>query len=251
LMVSISRPRTGQCVFLRLALIMKTRWKWGIPTALLCGIALSAVAAFDSGSGQYGTLNFEASAVASVPSPQEQTEQGKELEVRISLAKPVVAANETLRLRVEIWNVGTRDLLVCKEVFSPSAPCTLRLDFQPLAKVEHRGLASDCVPYEWMPHIPPPKAEDFANILIKDWVSISPNHFYGAIIELDPSSYPELRVAGHYRLSGNYSSGGLLEAHCYYKLKPFSREVANLPAGSWHGVAYSNSVAVNVRKAKN
>jgi hypothetical protein len=237
-------------VFLRLALIMKKRWKWGIPTALLCGIVLSAVAAFDRGSRQYGTLNFEATAVASVLSPQEQTGQGKELEVRISLANPIVAANEALRLRVEIWNLGTRDLLLCQDIFSLSAPCNLRLDFQPLAKVEHEGIAVDCGPYEWMPHVPPPKAQDFANILIKDWVSVPPNHFYGATIELEPSSYPELRVAGHYRLRGTYFSGGLLESHCYYELKPFSKEVANLPAKSWQGVAYSNSVAVYVRKKK-
>ncbi|MGA9730800.1 MAG: hypothetical protein WBQ83_08940 [Candidatus Acidiferrales bacterium] len=229
---------------------MKTRWKWAIPTALLCVIALSVVVVFDRSSPQYGIPNFEAIAVASVLSPQEQAEQGKELEVRIALANPVVAANQALRLRVEIWNVGKRDLLLCREIFSFSAPCTLRLDFQPLANVEHEGLAADCVPYEWMPHVLPPKAQDFANILIKDWVSIPPNHFSGATIGLDPSMYPELRAAGHYRLSATYSSGGLLESYCYYELKPFPKEVANLPAKSWQGVAYSNSVAVYVRKKK-
>ena len=151
------------------------------------------------------------------------------------------------------WAIPTarkRDLLLCREIFSFSAPCTPRLDFQPLANVEHEGLAADCVPYEWMPHVLPPKAQDFANILIKDWVSIPPNHFSGATIGLDPSMYPELRVAGHYRLSATYSSGGLLESYCYYELKPFPKEVANLPAKSWQGVAYSNSVAVYVRKKK-
>jgi hypothetical protein len=154
---------------LRLALIMKTRWKWGIAAALLCVIALSTVAAFG----------------------------------------------------------------------------------RPLAKVEHEGIASDCGPYEWLAHVPPPRTHDFANVLVEDWVSIPPNHFYGATIELAPSSYPKLRVAGHYRLSGSYFSGGPLESHRYYKLKPFSKEVANLPAESWQGVAYSNSVAVYVNKKKN
>ena len=216
---------------LRLALEMRTHYKWIIPTAILSTISLS-------------------SAVASSARPQEQAKQGEELEVKISVAKTLVAADEALQLRIEIWNVGARDLLVCKEFLSPSAPCTLRLDFQPLAKAEHGGLASDCVPYEWMPPSPPTVAQDFANILVEDWVSIPPNHFYGATIELNPSSYPEVRVAGHYRISGTYFSGGLLEAHCYYKLKPFSKEVANLPVKSWHGIAYSNSVAVHVGKTK-
>jgi hypothetical protein len=216
---------------LRLALEVRTYYEWIIPTALLTAISLSP-------------------AVASTSRPQEQAKQGEELEAKISVAKPLVAADEALRLRIEIWNVGARDLLVCKEFFSSSAPCSLRLDFQPLAKVEHCGLASDCVPYEWMPQSPSPRTQDFASILIEDWVSIPPNHFYGATIELNPSSYPELRVPGHYRVSGTYFSGGLLEAHCYYKLKPFSNEVANLPVKSWHGIAYSNSVAVHVGKTK-
>jgi hypothetical protein len=189
-------------------LMMERHQRWAIPTAIFCGIFLLSVAAFGHGSRQLGMLNFEATAVASVFRAQEQAEQGKELEVRISLANPAFAANDALLLRVEIWNVGSRDLLVCREMFSLSAPCHLRLDFQPLAKVEHGGVADDCVPYEWMPHAPS-KAQDFANILMKDWVSIPPNHFYGATIELYPSSYPELGVAGHYRLSGIYSSGGL------------------------------------------
>jgi hypothetical protein len=235
--------------FLWLASMMRKRWQWVIPTALLCGMALPFAAAFGRGYRQFEILNFEAATVASVFSPQEPIEQGKELEVRISLANPEFAANGALQLRVEIWNVGTRDLLICRKIFSYYGPCHLRLDFQPLAKVQHGGTAFDCVPYEWEPHTPP-NAQDFANILMKDWVSIPPNHSYGETIELDPPLYPELRVPGHYRISGIYSSGGLLDSYCYYELKPFSKEVANLPAKSWHGVAYSNSVAVHVRKKK-
>jgi len=191
--------------------------------------------------------------VPAVPSgsrPQEQAKPGKQLDVKISVAHPKVAINESLQLHVEIWNLGTQDLLVCKELISFTAPCYLKLDFQPLAKVTHHQIAVDCVPYEWLKDVPPRKIEDFANILIADWVSVAPNHFYGATIEMKPSYYPELGVPGHYRVSGSYASRGALGGPCYHKLRPFSDEVAHLPAEFWQGVAYSNSVDVYVRNKR-
>jgi hypothetical protein len=175
---------------------------------------------------------------------QDEAGRSAELEIRISPTKSRVTLGDALSLRVEIWNVGTRNLFVCRDFLS--GPCDLRLSFDPLAKVEHFGLAADCVPYELETHPPPSQKGDFAKTLVDDWIAISPSHFYGAAVELKPSWYPELKVPGHYRISARYSSGGLLEQHCYYKLRPFREDVTKLPAESWIGEIESNVVAVQV-----
>jgi hypothetical protein len=181
---------------------------------------------------------------AAVLGTQEQIRSGEDLEVKISPLRSVVGLDRTLQLRIEIWNIGTQDLLVCKDFVL--GPCGLRLSFDPVAKVKHSVSSADCVPYEWIPNASQAKAEDFANTLVKDWVSIPPRHFYGATIELDPAAYPELAVVGRYRISGRYSSGGPLQEHCYYKLRAFSKQVAGLPAKSWRGAVDTNSVVIRV-----
>lgn len=183
-----------------------------------------------------------------VPNARVQAKQVRDLEIKISAEKSVVDSGEPVQLRIEIWDIGTQDVLVCKELIS--GPCDLRISFDPPAKVEHAGTAGDCAPYESTAH-PPSQAEEFANVLVKDWVSIPPKHFYGSTIELDSRNYPELRVPGRYRISGIFSSGGPLNQPCYYKMRGFSKEVAGLPAVSWHGTLETNSVSVRVIGKKN
>jgi len=184
----------------------------------------------------------DASSPAGVPAVGTGGEQA--LKVRISPLRSVVHRGETLRLRVEVWNIGDTDLLVCKDL--ARGPCALRLSITPLANTKHTGLASDCVPYEWLTH-PPTQAADFTKILLRDWISIPPNHFYGTMVELTPGEYPELLFVGHYRVSGQFHSDGLLESYCYYSLKPFANEVAQLPTKSWQGEAQTNTVDVQVK----
>ena len=80
-----------------------------------------------------------------------------------------------------------------------------------------------------------------------DWVSIPPNHFYGTTVDLMPSGYPELRLAGNYRITAEFGSGGLLAIYCYDRLTEFASEVAALPAKSWQGGIQSNTVLLRVK----
>lgn len=182
------------------------------------------------------------------PITQNQGKPGKDLKVKISVEKPVTVSGESLQLRVEIWNMGTQDVMVCKDFVS--GPCDLRISFDPVAKVEHAISSGDCAPYISTAQ-PPLPAEEFAKALVEDWVSIAPKHFYGGTIELDPKVHPELGVAGRYRISGIFTSGGLLGQPCYYRLKAFGKEVVKLPAESWHGEVETNSVWIQVNGKKN
>jgi hypothetical protein len=170
---------------------------------------------------------------------QEQKQQS-ELEVRISPLKNVVVSGETLQLRVEMWNVGSDDLFICSDFNLITAQfCTLTLSFEPRGKGPRALSAADV-------GFPNENRKSFVDALVRNWISIPPGHYYGAIVELNPTSYPELSEVGGYRLQGRYISGGLLTPRNYNDLQAYPNEVARLPGKSWHGKVDTNSAVVHV-----
>jgi hypothetical protein len=81
------------------------------------------------------------------PDPQDQNQESEELEVRISPLKSVMVAGDILQLRVEIWNMSTQDLFICKQfdgirlVF-----CNLELSFAPPSMASRTAWAADTFP---------------------------------------------------------------------------------------------------------
>jgi len=175
---------------------------------------------------------------------QNQAGEHPQLELQISLEKSKVPRDEGLTLRIEIRNVSDQDLFVCKYV--TSGACDLIFSFTPLVRAEGGAIAGDCAPYEWSKHASGGQLEYFINVLLEDWIDIPAGDSFGTHVQLDPRVYPELRTPGHYHLSARLSSGGLLEQHCYYKLKEYRSEVGRLRAKPWRGLVASNPVSVNV-----
>jgi hypothetical protein len=56
--------------------------------------------------------------------------QDEKIEVRISPVKNTIASGETLKVRVEIWNVGNKNIFVCRDFQSHAPQCGLRLIFE-------------------------------------------------------------------------------------------------------------------------
>jgi hypothetical protein len=59
--------------------------------------------------------------------PQTQDTTGKQIEVRLIPEKKTVKAGEVLKVRVEIWNVGTSPLFIKKAIYDPCGPAPLSL----------------------------------------------------------------------------------------------------------------------------
>jgi len=169
-----------------------------------------------------------------------QTQQSEEIEVRIAALKSTVVAGQTLQLRIEIWNVGSQDLFICKnfDVYTPHF-CYLTLTFQPPGVRSGSGLASDI-------GFPNPNADSFVNALVRSWISIPPGHFYGAVVDLNPGFYSALATPGHYRIRGTFGSGGLLTPAQFNVLPTYSKEVGELPGKSWAGKVETNVVEIHV-----
>jgi hypothetical protein len=150
----------------------------------------------------------------------------------------VITAGDTLAVRVEIWNVGNQDLFICKNFEGVRLVfCDLSLSFTPRAVAPRT---------EWAVDANPDENESFANALVRNWISIPPKHFYGMVVELDPSTYPELKTAGRYRIHGRYVSPGLLGSGYYNNLLEHSEEVSRLPGKSWQGDVDTNSAVIRV-----
>jgi len=175
-----------------------------------------------------------------------QTNQpGVKIDIRLSAVKRVIVTGDALQLKVEIWNRSpVEDVYVCKD-FEPQSSPLCGVDFT-LEDTSGRfgingGVATDFNPWN---------KEPFARVLVRDWIALRPDHFYGAIINLDSNSYPRLRKLGTYRVWATYKSSGLTNG--YQGSVSFDpEEIAHLPAKSWQGEVDSNILVVRVAQKNN
>jgi hypothetical protein len=183
---------------------------------------------------------------ATANGPQEQSDDGGDLKVRIVPLRNAIVAGETLQLRVEFWNTGNKDFFLCKDILEPSLGCSLKLTFEPHGKGEARGSAGDCVPWG-MRKNPAKNASAFEKEMLRRWVLLQPKHFYGTVIPLyRDSNNHELEEPGTYRLRGGFTSGGMLSTASCNELIAYPEEVAQLPAESWKGQVETNTIVIRV-----
>ena len=153
--------------------------------------------------------------------------------------KSVITSGDTLSLHVEIWNVSREDIFICKDFQGPNLACgNLRLNFN------HEAGPRSGVSYDYFRAHGVANKEAFASVLVREWISIPPKHFYGAIIEVDTNEYG--MKGGRYQITGEYHSGGLLAEADSNNLLSYREEVARLPGKSWRGRVDTNSVQVRV-----
>ena len=171
--------------------------------------------------------------------------QDEKIEVRISPTKHTIASGETLKVRVEIWNVGTKNIFVCRDFQTPAPPCSLQLIFENTARHQYgtgRGSAADCFITA--------ERDSFATVLTTSWLLLPPAHFYGGLAEINTSGFTELPRPGRYIVRGDFSEGGMSGNNCG-GLQPWADQIAHLPAKPWQGRVDTNSIAISVSPRKN
>ena len=113
-------------------------------------------------------------------------------EVRLAPEKTVIIPGETLKLKVEIWNVGADDILIAQKVDATFGNSVLRLFLETGSKREtSRGLIADGIPE------PDP---DFEKTFVTNWLTLNKAHFYSTYVDMDPIEFPELRKTGRYKV---------------------------------------------------
>jgi hypothetical protein len=206
---------------------MRTNWRWRNSDRL--GFAILLLPCLTAGISGFATSRGP-------------DKDNKQIEIRISLQSKIVRVGEPLEVRVEVWNVGSEELFIEKDIYEPcvDSPLSFHLNLgPPIRTTGHgNGCAADCGD---------DRKDSFASHLVKLWVPLPVGRFYGTLVRMPPYLYPQLETPGRWRLQGKYSSkGDLPSSRCFFQVPSDPEQTAKLPYKAWHGIEDTNSVWVEV-----
>jgi hypothetical protein len=159
------------------------------------------------------------------------------IELRLTVQKKVIRPGGSVEVRVEIWNIGSREIFVGQNFDSPSniSELSLHLEGGVEPPSEIGATASDSL-----------RDPNFASVLSKYWIPLPSGHFYGRVVNMYPDSFPKLDNRGRYRLRAEYFCLGFPTSGGINGLELDPEQSARLPYKAWKGKIESNSVWIEV-----
>src|SRR5882757_3383072 len=104
------------------------------------------------------------------------------LELRLIAVKPAIQSGDRLQIRVELWNIGTEDVIVAQNLDSTFGNSSLNF----ILTGDHSGESAQSIGDS----IPDAKTDpDFEKTFVKNWLTLNKGHFYGTYVNLDPINY--------------------------------------------------------------
>jgi hypothetical protein len=166
----------------------------------------------------------------------------EKLTVKISADKTTINPGESITVKVEIWNTGSSDVFVAKNIGrygGDNGYLELLLHYDSKVDGPSIQVAADFGPRT---NKPPLVGE-----LSKYWVAIPPGHFYGGEETMDPNSFKRLLVPGVYIIKGSYHSSGFLVRDVFANpLASYVDELKLLPFQAWAGDVETNQISIEV-----
>lgn len=170
--------------------------------------------------------------------PRSSSDSTPKIELRIVPEKATIRPGEQLKLRVELWNLGTEDVIIAQNLNSTSGNSTLGLILGAGFGEETVGSVSD--------RIPEPGQPDFEKTFVTNWLTLNKNHFYGTYVYMDPIEFPHLRKPGHYEVRAQYLSRGVSSTPGWNGGYLKQEDVEKLPLTALKGTINSNTVKIQV-----
>jgi hypothetical protein len=135
------------------------------------------------------------------PNAESSPDSAPKIELRLTPEKATIRLGERLKLRVELWNVGSKDVIVAQDIDRTFGNSELRLLLEAGSLREAgSGFVADGIPD------PNP---DFEKTFVTNWLTLNRGHFYGTYVYMDPIDYPHLRKPGRYKVRAEYDSRGI------------------------------------------
>lgn len=131
-----------------------------------------------------------------------QPHTGPEIAIKIAAARKHYVSGERVRIRVELTNLGHRDLLVGRELTgygSNPADITFQVWNSNGKALPGQKAAADCVLRQ--------NSDSIAAAVLKRWIALPPASSYVSAVDFMPS--PSLEAPGRYRIVATYGSGGV------------------------------------------
>jgi hypothetical protein len=164
------------------------------------------------------------------------------IELKLLPEKTTIRAGETLKLRVELRNVGTGDVIIAQNVGAMFGNSRLRFFLENgLIREEGPGMAADGIP------VPNP---DFEKTFVTNWLTLNRGHFYGTYVDMDPIDFPRLRKPGRYKIGAVYDSRGISSTPGWNGGYLKQEDVDNLPLPAFKGTISSNILSIQVIRGK-
>lgn len=174
--------------------------------------------------------------------PRSSRDSAPKIELKLVREKATIQPGETLKLRVELWNVGSADVIVAQRIDSKFGNSQLRLFLErgPIREAG-TGMVADGIPE------PDP---DFEKTFVTNWLTLDRGHFYGTYVYMDPIEYPHLRKPGQYNVRAEYDSRGISSTPGWNGGYLKQQDVENLPLMALKGTISSNTVEIQVSAKK-
>jgi len=177
----------------------------------------------------------------STTSPTTQKTNPK-VELRLKAETPTIRPGERLKLRVELWNIGSIDVIIAQNLDATFGNSQLQLFLEGGSLRESgSGAVADGIPE------PNP---DFEKTFVTNWLTLNQGHFYGTYVYMDPIDFPHLRKSGHYTVRAQYYSRGISSTPGWNGGYLKQDDVDKLPLQSLKGTLDSNSVNIQVSPEK-
>lgn len=160
------------------------------------------------------------------------------LELRLFAVKPSIRSGDRLKLRVELWNVGTEDVIVAQNLGSTFGNSALSFILETGLEGESFSAVGD--------RFPEPSEPDFEQTFVTNWLTLNKNHFYGTYVDMDPIEFPHLRKSGRYRVHAQYYSRGISSTPGWNGSFLKQADVDKLPLSAFQGTLNSNDVIIRV-----
>jgi hypothetical protein len=172
-------------------------------------------------------------------SPSSKEEPSVQIEVKLIPTKQVIRPGETLKLKVEIWNVGKQDTFIAQNIAGIYFNAGMRMYLEVGGHLQGSqiGVASDAEP-ESNPEV--------TKTFVTNWLTLRKDHYYGTYVYMDPSEFPQLKKPGHYRVKGEYISVGISPNSAWSAARLNAEDIEKLPFKSWSGTADTNFVRIQV-----
>ncbi|MHB8484891.1 MAG: hypothetical protein ACYDCM_04040 [Candidatus Acidiferrales bacterium] len=168
-------------------------------------------------------------------------ESSPEIELKLIPEKTVIRPGETLRIKVELWNVGADDIIIAQHIDATFGNSDLELFLEVGSTLQ--GATTHLI----ADSIPDPHSPDLAKTFVKNWLTLNKAHCYGTYVYMDPMNYPQLRKPGHYRIRAEYSSRGISSVPGWNGGWLKQEDIDKLPFKAWKGTVNSNFVSIQVR----
>ena len=172
--------------------------------------------------------------------PRSSSDSTPKIELKLVAEKATIRPGERLKLRVELWNLGTEDIIIAQNIDRTFGNSELELFLEvgsAFQGSQMHGVADRI----------PDSNPDFAKTFVTNWLTLNKGHFYGTYVYLDPVDFPPLQDLGDYHVLAEYSSRGISSVPSWNGGFLKEEDIAKLPFSAWKGTVSSNLASVHVR----